>query len=709
MSFQLIATAAFGLEAVTARELKKLGYESSITSPGRIEFTGDLAAICETNLWLRTADRVLVKLADGPVSDFDALFEMTESVEWEAWMPADAGMHVVGKSVKSQLTSVPACQRTVKKALVNRMQSAHQTEDLPETGPSFQIEVALLKDQCQLTLDTTGPSLHKRGYRTRAGVAPLKETLAAALVQLSYWRPDRPLVDPFCGAGSILVEAAMIGRNMAPGLKREFAAEAWPIFDNTIWSEARQRAESQARPDLAIRLEGYDTDGRSLHFAREAAERAGVAENIHFQQRSFEDFASSKEYGSVITNPPYAIRLGEHEETKDLYESLPVVLRNLPTWSHYILTAFPVFEKLVGREANRRRKLYNGRIECTYYQFYGPKPYKGNPKSEEVRSQAVFGGVSAKSREQAELFATRLKKRARHLRRWPTKKGITCFRLYDRDIPEIPLVVDRYEDCLHITEYERPHDRAPAEHADWLELMQQTAATTLEVEPEKAFLKTRRRQRGTQQHQKLSRESFTVIAQEGGLNFYVNLSDYVDTGLFLDHRITRGMVREQAAGKRFLNLFAYTGAFTVYAAAGGAIATTSVDTSATYLDWAEANLELNQLTAPEHDLVRADVMTWLREVDSPVPYDLMMIDPPTFSNSKSLEEDWDVQAKHVELLTLALGHLAPGGTIYFSTNFRRFKLDEANIPATFHEISRQTVPEDFRNQRIHRCWRMEKK
>lgn len=706
-SFSFIASSAFGLEAITARELQQLGHETQITAPGRIEFQGDLPAVCVANLWLRTADRVAIKLADETITDFDALFELVQSIAWEEWLPIDAAMHVVGKSVKSKLSSVPACQRTVKKAIVNRMMAGHQTEELTEAGVRFQIEVALLKDQCLITLDTTGPSLHKRGYRSRAGEAPMKETLAAALVLLSFWKPERPLVDPFCGAGSILIEAAMIGRNMAPGSKREFACDSWPRFQTDWWKLAREQAANNELPQLPVRLEGYDADGRSLHFAREAAERAGVADDIHFQRREFRDFSSSKDYGCVITNPPYAIRIGEQEETRQLYESFPYVFRDLPTWSHYVLTAFPVFEKIVGRKADRRRKLYNGRIECTYFQFHGPRPPKeGQQPTAEIKP--AFGGISAKSQEQATLFAARLKKRARHFRRWPTKQGVTCFRLYDRDIPEIPLVVDRYEDCLHIAEYERPHERSPAEHADWLDLMQQTAASTLEVEPERVFFKRRHRQRGAAQHEKQSKESFTIVASEGGLQFHVNLSDFIDTGLFLDHRLTRDMVRSESQGKRFLNLFCYTGAFTVYAASGGSTMTTSVDASTTYLNWAEANLALNGFDGEDHELVRADVMIWLREYEAPIPYDLMVIDPPTFSNSKSHEHDWDVQRDHVELLNLAWKQLAPGGVIYFSTNFRRFQLNESQLPGKFYEISKQTVPEDFRNRRIHRCWRFER-
>ena len=289
--------------------------------------------------------------------------------------------------------------------------------------------------------------------------------------------------------------------------------------------------------------------------------------------------------------------------------------------------------------------------------------------------------------------------------------GITCYRLYEQDIPEVPLVVDRYEDYLHIAEFSRPTDHTPAEHADWLDLMQRTAAEVMEVPLDHVFLKERQRQRGTAQYERLGSEQHLLVAREGGLQFEVNLSDYLDTGLFLDHRITRGMVRDMAAGKRFLNLFAYTGSFSVYAAAGGAASTVTVDLSNTYLDWARRNMARNGFQGPDHEFVRDDAMHFLSTTRGPrrqAAFDLAVVDAPTFSNSKALEDYWDIQRNHVELLNRLVELMAPAGTIFFSTNFRRFKLAEAEIRGvTIREISRQTVPADFRNRRIHRCWRME--
>ncbi len=602
-TFDLIAACAFGLEAVVRRELESLDIEATIGESGRVHFNGDLETVFRANLWLRAADRVLIRVAEFPAGDFDALFESTRAILWGKWIPGDGKFPVTGRSVKSTLTSVPACQRSVKRAIVDALQRDHGRRELTETGPEYKVDVAILKDVATLTIDTTGRSLHRRGYRTQISKAPLKETLAAAMVMLSFWKSDKPLIDPFCGSGTIPIEAALIGRNIAPGLNREFTFGSWPMFPAELGESIRAAARAEILPPLEQRLIGSDIDARILSAARENANRAGVAEDIHFQSKRLQETTSKRRFGCLITNPPYGQRIGNDRDLEALYLAIPDVLRKLPTWSHYFLTAYPRFEQIVGRQADRRRKLYNGRIECTYYQFHGPKPVVNKldhvdvdldqrPKASYVHASgpAAFGQLDEKAKHQAELFSVRLKKRAKHLRRWPTRQGITCFRLYERDIPEIPLVVDRYEDYLHITEYERPHDRDPAQHANWLDLMAETAAAALEIPSPHVFLKQRGRQRGKTQHEKVAETNRRIEVHEGGLKFLVNLADYVDTGLFLDHRVTRQMVREDAKGTSFLNLFAYTGAFTVYAAAGGAKRTVSVDLSANYIDWAKANM-----------------------------------------------------------------------------------------------------------------------
>ncbi len=746
-TYDLIAACAFGLEAVVRRELDLIGIESTIGESGRVHFRGTMETVCQANLWLRTADRVLIRVAEFPCADFDALFDTTRDIEWGKIIPVDGKFDVTGRSVKSTLTSVPANQRTVKKAIVNALLRDHGTDLLPETGAEYKTDIALLKDVATITIDTTGRSLHRRGYRTHISLAPLKETLAAAMVMLSFWKRDKPLLDPFCGSGTIPIEAALIGRNIAPGRNREFACEFWTGSDPQIFSDARSAADAAVLEPLAERISGSDIDDRVLKAARENAIRAGVADDIHFQAKAMEDATSSRRFGCLITNPPYGLRIGRDHDLDMLYEALPDVFRKLPTWSHFVLTAYPNFERTIGRNADRRRKLYNGRIECTYFQFHGPRPVTNRPASEEqTESEAeddldtadltianvwesgkvaaptkpsvpyvhasgaiAFGQLDDKAAHQAELFAVRLKKRAKHLRRWPERRGITCMRIYERDIPEIPLIVDRYENHLHITEYERPHDRDPAQHGNWLDLMVKTAGEALQIPKSNVFMKRRTRQRGLTQHLKVADTKMRFEVSEGGLKFLVNLADYVDTGLFLDHRLTRSLVHDAAKGKAFLNLFAYTGSFTVYAADGGAKRTTTVDLSPAYLDWAKDNMKINGFTGSEHEYIAGDVGEFIANHPRGERYDLVVVDPPTFSNSKRTEHDFNVQEDAVPLLNNLLPLIKSGGVIYFSNNFRKFKFDEAAIQASeVHEISKQTVPEDFRNRRIHRCWRIVK-
>ena len=719
---EIIATSTMGLESVVARELKSLGYEPKNIEVGRTLFTGSERDICRANIHLRCAGHVLIRVGEFPCEDFGQLFDQTVELPWERWLPKNACFPVDGRSVRSTLSSVPAVQSVVKKAIVTRLQKAWKTETLPEDGPKYPVEISLLKNRATLTIDTTGEGLHRRGYRKLVGAAPLRETLAAGLVLLSYWNRARPLLDPFCGSGTIPIEAALIGRNIAPGLRRSFISEAWSQIPFQDWVDVRQVAKEAILPDVPAPILGCDLDPEAVEMAQYHAQMAGVSNDVRFECRDFLKTESSDEYGCTIMNPPYGKWIGEYSELKALYFAIPSVLQKLPTWSHYIYTAFPDFERLIGQEASRRRKIYNSRLECTYYQFFGPRPPRESVPVEISETsdsepldqsaapiQGVFGGLSDSVKNSAGDFERRLEKLNHHLRRWPTQRGIKCFRVYDRDIPEIPLVIDRYEDCLHIAEYDRPNDRNAAQQGQWMDLMVEIAGRVLDVPKEKIFVKRRQRQRGALQYERWDTRHFVIEAHEGGLKFFVNLSDYLDTGLFLDHRLTREMVRKEAAGKRFLNLFAYTGSFSVYAAAGGAQSVTTVDLSNTYLDWAQDNMELNGFRGPQFEYVRSDVFRFLNALYDDEIFDLVVLDPPTFSNSKDLD-DWDVQRDHAEMLNLLISHLAPGGVIYFSNNNRRFKLDEDAIQGvSIREISNRTVPEDFRNKRIHRCWKMIKK
>lgn len=372
----LIASTTFGLEAVVSRELRLLGYEQQTTEDGKVTFAADAAAIARTNLWLRSAERVLVQIGQFEALDFGELFDRTKALPWEEWLPENAYFPVRGRSVRSRLHSTPDCQAIVKKAIVERLKQRYRKVWFPENGPTFTIEVALLKDRATLTIDTTGPGLHKRGYRKLVGEAPLKETLAAAMIQLSYWNSGRMLLDPFCGSGTIPIEGALLGRNIAPGLHRTFAAEEWPAVPRDVWQQVREEARAVALPKLDAPILGSDIDAQAIKLARHHAMLAGVSEDIRFEHRDFARVSSDElqPYGCLIANPPYGERLGELAEAEALYQRLGTFCQRLDSWSMYVLTSHKDFEALFGRRCERRRKLFNGRIECTYYQFPGPRP-----------------------------------------------------------------------------------------------------------------------------------------------------------------------------------------------------------------------------------------------------------------------------------------------------------------------------------------------
>ncbi|MDC0761516.1 class I SAM-dependent RNA methyltransferase [Brevibacillus porteri] len=374
---ELIATATFGLESVVAEEVKALGYGPVQVENGKVTFTADISAIPRTNLWLRTADRVRLKIGEFKATTFDELFEQTKALPWADWITEDGTFPVEGKSVKSTLFSVPDCQAIVKKAVVESLKKTYKREWFDEQGPLYKIEVALLKDVATLTIDTSGPGLHKRGYRELIGQAPLKETMAAAMIMLSRWKPDRVFMDPFCGSGTLPIEAALIGQNIAPGMNREFVSETWPIIPKTAWREARAETHDLARYDQKLEIIGTDMDDEILKIARHNATEAGVDDLIHFQRMDVRDVRTKRKYGYLICNPPYGERLGEWKQVAKMYGEMGETFAAMDTWSFYVITSDEQFEEHFGRTASKKRKLYNGNIKVDYYQFFGPRPPRG--------------------------------------------------------------------------------------------------------------------------------------------------------------------------------------------------------------------------------------------------------------------------------------------------------------------------------------------
>lgn len=386
-NFQLVATAASGLEALVGKELRDLGIDCQIEN-GRARFEGTIETIAKANLWLRTADRIKIVVGEFDALTFDQLFENVKALPWEDLLPLDAEFPVAGKSIKSKLFSTPDCQAITKKAIVNRLREYyHRPASIPlaETGALFKIEVALLKDHVMVTLDTTGPSLFKRGYRLEKGGAPLKENMAAALVMLTNWRKDRPLIDPVCGSGTLCIEAALIGHNIAPGFNRTFACESWDWVDKAVFAKVRSEADDLADYDCELDITGTDINGRMIEIAQANADEIGLGSSITFKQQAVKDFKTEKEYGVIIANPPYGERLGEEETVRKLYEEMGEVFRPLDTWSKYILTSDLLFEEFYGQKATKKRKLYNGALRTDYFQYWGKRPPRVKKEEDGVK------------------------------------------------------------------------------------------------------------------------------------------------------------------------------------------------------------------------------------------------------------------------------------------------------------------------------------
>ncbi|ANY68515.1 N-6 DNA methylase [Paenibacillus sp. BIHB 4019] len=379
---ELIATTPMGLEAIVARELKELGYTDLTVENGRITFPAEPIDICRTNLWLRSAGRILVKMGEFQATTFEELFEGTKALNWPDWIPGDGEFPVDGRSHKSQLSSVPACQSVVKKAVVEKMKERYATEWFPENEGRYVIEVTLLNDRAQLTLDTTGAGLHKRGYRNVATEAPLRETMAAALLQISRWQPERPLYDPFCGSGTILIEAAMLAWNVAPGLRRSFNSEGWPLVPDQLWETAREEAFDAVKDDVALQIAGSDIDPGAIEIATANIKKAGFGKDIKLSVMPAAKIKPEGEYGVIVTNPPYGERLGDDREAEAALRQFGMSALHLPTWSFFAFTPVAAIEHYMGRPADKKRKLFNGRIECNYYQFFGPGGLYANRKSQ---------------------------------------------------------------------------------------------------------------------------------------------------------------------------------------------------------------------------------------------------------------------------------------------------------------------------------------
>ena len=711
------ATAPSGVEPLLAAELAELGATHLKPARGGIRFRGALETAYRACLWSRTASRILLPLAELLVADRHALYARILELPWEEHLAPEGTLSVEFSGNCPGIDHSHYGAQRVKDAIVDRFRErCGQRPNVNRHQPDLRIHVQWRDGQTTISLDLSGDSLHRRGYREATVTAPLKETLAAALLLKSGWpniaAAGGPLLDPLCGSGTLAIEAAWIAGDRAPGLSREYwGFSGWlghiPALWNRLLAEARERwAVGQSRIPLIL---ASDHDPKAVRATLINAGRAGVADRLRIERREWIDVEPPPgPPGLVIVNPPYGERLGEQDEVATLYAQLGDRLKARFTgWRAAVFTGNPDLGKRMGLRAEKAHTFHNGPLECRLLRFRVEPEFFVSPGSRTpspLMGESWGGGSHG-----AEDFVNRLRKNLRHLGRWAAREGVSCYRLYDADLPEYAVAIDRYEQWLHVQEYAPPASINPAKAQARLEQIMAVLPAVLELPPENVFLKVRQRQRGVSQYQKQAERGRFHEVHEGPARFLVNFTDYLDTGLFLDHSITRQRLGELAKGRRFLNLFGYTGTATVYAALGGAVSTTTVDLSATYLDWARRNLELNGLSSPWRRFIQADCREWLAEARE--PYDLIFLDPPTFSNSREMDGYFDVQRDHGELLQHALRLLAPNGVLIFSTNYRRFHLDrEALAEWRIEDWSRPTLPLDFaRHPKIHQCYHLQSK
>jgi len=714
---RFFATVAQRMESLLAGELRELGVDEVQETRAGVYFVASLETAMRVCLWSRLANRVLLPLCVFPAATPDELYAGVAAIPWEEHLAADGTLAVDCTLAASVITHSRYAALKAKDAVVDRFRQRFGIRpSVALERPDLRINLHIHRDSATVSIDLSGESLHRRGYRTDKGLAPLKETLAAAILLRSGW-PEvagrgGALVDPMCGSGTLPIEAALMAADIAPGLLRShFGFQGWRRYDPERWQRLRDEADERKEKGLARLpvIVGYDADPSAVRVAWANLERAGLAGHVHFERRGVDLLVppapAKGKGGLLVVNPPYGERLGEVSELRGLYGTLGERLRNyFPDWHVAVFTGNPDLGRELGLRSCRQHTLYNGALACRLLQFeVTPEWFAAPPAG----SRRVIPAAPPESLgEGATMFANRLSKNLRNLGRWARQNDITCYRLYDADLPEYAVAVDLYEGWVHVQEYEAPATVDAKKAALRLREVMGVLPLVLQVPPEHIHLKVRRRQKGAAQYQKFDQRSEFFEVREGGCRFLVNFSDYLDTGLFLDHRQTRQILRGLAPGTRFLNLFAYTGTATVYAAAGGALSTTTVDLSPTYLEWAQRNLSLNGLDGDRHEVVRADCLEWLKRQRR--QFDLIFLDPPTFSTSKKMEKTFDVQRDHVPLLLAAARLLTPGGILIFSNNCRRFKMDLEALPdLQVEEITRQTIPRDFeRSPRIHNCWKI---
>lgn len=708
---RFFATTPKGMETLLADELRTLDIKGIKETRSGVFFEDCLLAAYRVCLWSRIANRVFLPIATFPASSTEELYQGTGKLEWLEHLDCDSTIAVDVNVANSNITHSHYAAQKIKDAIVDYFRERVGTRPSVQLDrPDIRVNAYINRNEVQLYLDLSGESLHRRGYRDKGSAAPLKENLAAAILMRAKWpliaADGGGFVDLMCGSGTLPIEAAMIACDIAPGLLRTyFGFCGWKQHQPDMWAELVDQAESRKQSGLgkSPRILGFDHHRDSIAKAQHHVRNADLQSVITIEYQDVYKFKrDSSRTGLVVVNPPYGKRLGQSDELNHLYQAIGDVLKNnFVNWKACVFTDDLDLGKRVGIRANKIHSLFNGGLECKLLHF-------------EVKTDQFFSRLPGFIRHEqlsdnAEMFRNRIKKNMKKLAGWRKNENILCYRLYDADLPNYAVAVDLYEGeqlWVHIQEYAAPQS-IDSQKAKWRIREVITIMRELfELQEGQIFLKVRSRQKGKAQYQQLAaRKNFHQV-MEGKCKLLVNFEDYLDTGLFLDHRTTRSLLAAASKGKSFLNLFAYTGSASVLAAMGGAARTTTVDMSKTYLDWAQRNMALNGFSGVAHQFIQTDCLEWLKQPVRYNKYDIILLDPPTFSNSKNMRFSFDIQKDYPTVVRQAMKFLRQEGQLFFSCNSRKFKLDEEKLKEyDIKNITRQTIPPDFnRRQNIHHCW-----
>lgn len=702
--YALEITCPLGLENVLEQELHAEGLLKTRLGEGQVKLTTNLEGMYKACLWSRVATRVMYPVASFKMESADDLYDGVKAIDWSEHLTATNTIAIDCHGTNDHIRNTQFGAVRTKDAIADYFVAlSGERPSVEKEQPDVRIAVRIKRDVVTISIDLAGESMHRRGYRQHGGMAPLKENLAAGLLMRAGWGRDcglTQLIDPMCGSGTFLVEAAMMSLDMAPGLGRHYwGFKGWKQHDHRMWQQLMDLAKNRKKdPEtLGIRFQGTDIEQKAIAASRECIKRAGLTDLIDVTMTSFQEHEfeiDSEKPGLVISNPPYGERLGDEMTLIALYRELGEwVVTHVRGWLFMMLTSNEQLARQIPVRPEKSTRVINGGLECRAYRF----PVLGGSIKEDVVAQSVMSPG-------AKMFANRLQKNMKKFKKWADKNGIECYRVYDADMPEYAVAIDIYQDWAHVQEYQAPKSIDPEKAKQRLFDAVSAIPSALNIAESKVVVKRRQKQVGKAQYEKLDQSQHEMVVEEYGCDFIVNLKDYLDTGLFLDHRPVRKLIQDRANGKRFLNLFCYTGTASVHAGQGGARSTYSVDMSNTYTEWARRNIELNEFSPRDHKVERADCFEWLR--GNKDKFDFIFMDPPTFSNSKKMSEVLDIQRDHGDLIRLAMARLSKKGDLIFSNNYRRFIMDEA-LAAEFDidNITKQTIDPDFeRNIKIHQCW-----